>query len=112
MLIVNYLNLLPIMPLDGGRILNVALFDRYPNLQLGFAALSGVALLGLGTALDETVLRAIGIVMLVGLHAQWKHSRLLAGARARLAAARAGARSPPTRCPRSTRSCVSRASTR
>ena len=85
MLIVNYLNLLPIMPLDGGRIMNVALFDRYPNLQLGFTALSGVALLGLGMALDEMVLRAIGIVMLVGLHAQWKHSRLLAGARARLA---------------------------
>ena len=85
MLIVNYANLLPIMPLDGGRILNVALFDRFPSLQLGFAALSGVALLGLGTALDEMVLRGIGIAMLIGLHPQWKHTRLLAGARARLA---------------------------
>jgi Zn-dependent protease len=85
MLILNYINLLPIMPLDGGRILNVALFDRFPNLQLGFAGLSGMALLTLGSVFDDTVVRMIGIVMLVGVPMQWKHSRLLAGARARLA---------------------------
>jgi hypothetical protein len=44
MLILNYMNLLPILPLDGGRIMSLALFDRFPKLQLAFSGLSGFAL--------------------------------------------------------------------
>ena len=86
MLILNYFNLLPIVPLDGGRILNIALFDRLPNLQLGFAAASGLALYALGTATQATVMRFLGLGMLLGIPAQWKNTRLLAGARRRMSA--------------------------
>jgi hypothetical protein len=41
-----------------------------PNLQLGFAGLSGVALLALGSVFDDTVVRVLGIAMLVGVPAQ------------------------------------------
>src|SRR5262245_48645744 len=85
MLILNYFNLLPIVPLDGGRILNIALFDRYPNLQLGFATLSGLALYALGATTQEPVMRFLGLGLLLGIPAQWKNTRLLAGARRRLA---------------------------
>ena len=33
LLLLNYLNLLPIVPLDGGRVLSIVLFDRFPVVQ-------------------------------------------------------------------------------
>lgn len=40
LLVLNYLNLLPILPLDGGQVVNITLLGRFPRLQLLFATLS------------------------------------------------------------------------
>jgi Zn-dependent protease len=37
-LAINYLNLLPVSPLDGGRVLETFAFARHPRLRFGFAA--------------------------------------------------------------------------
>ena len=47
LLALNGFNLLPIMPLDGGQVLGVVLFERLPRAQAVFAWVSTVAL-GLG----------------------------------------------------------------
>jgi Zn-dependent protease len=78
MLFLNYMNLLPIVPLDGGRILNIILFDRFPRLQILFSSLSGAALLAGGYALGDTVLKVVGVALLVGVPAQLSHARILA----------------------------------
>lgn len=54
--VVNWLNLLPILPLDGGRLFESLVFSRRPTLDvafrivailaLGFAAMNGVPILG------------------------------------------------------------------
>ena len=110
MLIVNYMNLLPILPLDGGRIMSLALFDRFPKLQLGFAALSGFALTVFGRMQNDTVLSALGILMVVAIPAQLKSTRVFDG---RASASRSSLlrRSRPIRSRRSTPSCKTRAST-
>lgn len=82
MLFLNYLNLLPIVPLDGGRIVSIALFDRFPRLQLVFSALSGIVILLCGRAFNEPILLGLGILLLVGVPAQLTQSRILARARA------------------------------
>ena len=86
LLIVNYLNLLPILPLDGGRIMNVVLFDRFPLLQLVFSGLSAAAVLLAGAATNDGVLRAFGLFLALALPMQWRQTQLLFGVRARLAA--------------------------
>ena len=48
LLVLNYVNLLPILPLDGGRVFEVALFSRFRLLKLGFLALSVVVLVVAG----------------------------------------------------------------
>jgi Zn-dependent protease len=85
MLIVNYMNLLPVMPLDGGRIMNIVLFDRFPRLRLGFSAASALAIAYAGAVWGDTVLRVFGLFVLLGLPRQLAQSRLLAAVRARLA---------------------------
>ncbi len=41
---VNLLNLLPVTPLDGGRLLEIALFNRWPRARLVFVVLSVIVI--------------------------------------------------------------------
>lgn len=86
MLFLNYLNLLPIVPLDGGRVMNIVLFDRFPNFQLGFAALSAAGMALSGRALDDNILFGLGIALLVSAPTQLKQNQLLKAARRSLRA--------------------------
>lgn len=86
MLLVNYLNLLPIVPLDGGRLLSVVLFERVPIAQWAFGALGGVAALALGVRLGEPFLICFGGALLLVLPRQLAHARVFARVRDRLAA--------------------------
>ncbi|MCB1050399.1 MAG: site-2 protease family protein [Acidobacteria bacterium] len=47
-LILNYLNLAPILPFDGGHIANLAFFRHFPRLQVvvNYVSVAGLALLG------------------------------------------------------------------
>ncbi|MBK6593487.1 MAG: site-2 protease family protein [Burkholderiales bacterium] len=75
-LVINYLNLLPIVPLDGGRVLETFLFARAPRLRLGFAVLCCGLLFGLGHWLDDMVLRVVAVLIAFGLPHQWRVMQL------------------------------------
>ena len=75
-LAINYLNLLPISPLDGGRVLETFAFARHPRLRFGFAALCCGLLLAAGIALDDMVLKVVAVVVAIGLSHQWRVMRL------------------------------------
>ncbi len=71
-LVINYLNLLPIVPLDGGRVVETFLFARLPLLRFIFAALSCALLFGFGVWLDDTVARVLAVLLALGLPQQWR----------------------------------------
>ncbi len=81
-LIVNGINLLPIVPLDGGWTVNAILFSRHFVLETAFIGFAGALLLG-GTALGFGRLWMwLGIAMLVSLPASYKIARLAGQLRA------------------------------
>ncbi len=51
-LVVNYLNLLPITPFDGGRIMDVLFFERFPRAQF-FFFLSSILVMAAGAMLMQ-----------------------------------------------------------
>ncbi|MGD8566894.1 MAG: site-2 protease family protein [Gammaproteobacteria bacterium] len=67
MLIINYLNLLPFVPLDGGHIVRLTIMERFPTGKLLFIGLSGVAFAAGGWFLGEPIFWVLAIVMLVSL---------------------------------------------
>lgn len=75
-LVINYLNLLPLVPLDGGRVVETFLFGRLPRLRFAFAVLGCVALFGLGHWLDDIVLRVVAVLIAFGLPHQWRVMQL------------------------------------
>ena len=75
-LLINYFNLLPFMPLDGGRVLETLVFSRYPRLRFGFAAVCCGLLFALGSLADDLVLRVLALVLALALPHQWRLMRL------------------------------------
>lgn len=77
-LFLNLFNLLPLIPLDGGRIVELFLFARWPRLRFLFFLISLAGLAGLGLWLDSHVLLALAIVLAVVLRTMWRQFRLAA----------------------------------
>lgn len=75
----NVINLLPILPLDGGRLLNVLFFQRMELFQLIFSFCSSIALIVLGFLLgfygSSYLLMIFGFLM--GLQVRGMHRRYL-----------------------------------
>jgi len=69
-LILNYLNLLPIVPLDGGRLFEVALFARVPVLKSTFYIMSVVLLATGAIVLRDPIVAVIALFMLAGARGQ------------------------------------------
>jgi Zn-dependent protease len=70
LLLLNYLNLLPIVPLDGGRVLEVALFSRISFLKTAFVILS-TAVFWVGTVfIRDPILFVISLFLTIGLRSQ------------------------------------------
>ncbi|MCC6700297.1 MAG: site-2 protease family protein [Fluviicola sp.] len=71
----NVINLIPLQPLDGGRILNILFFEKIELFQVVFAFTSSLALIGLGFYLDLYIMMVIGFLM--GFQVRSMHRRYL-----------------------------------
>jgi Zn-dependent protease len=75
-LVINYLNLLPITPLDGGRVVETFLFARLPVARFLFALLGLAAFLALGLATGDKVVLVIAVFVALSLPHQWRIMRV------------------------------------
>ncbi|MFL1407033.1 site-2 protease family protein [Marinobacter sp. M1N3S26] len=78
LLFINFFNLLPIYPLDGGQVANLLIFQRWPGLQAAFGGTSMLAFFGLAWWLSEPLLAGIGILLAFGLVHQYREAQVLA----------------------------------
>jgi Zn-dependent protease len=62
---INVFNLLPVMPLDGGRLVNLLFFARQPYLAAGFQWLAACALLVFAWVTSSWVFGFLGVIMLL-----------------------------------------------
>jgi Zn-dependent protease len=91
LLLLNYLNLLPIVPLDGGRVLSIVLFDRFPLVQLAFSATSAAAVAVTGVWAGDAVIFIVGLAFLAGVPRQLTQMRIFTSVRDMLQRTRAEA---------------------
>lgn len=83
-LIVNYFNLLPILPLDGGRVVETLLIGRFPRAQV-FLLAAGALALGLGAwVFRDPILMAMALALIISLRAAWAAASGLLRARERM----------------------------
>ena len=75
-LIINYLNLLPVHPLDGGRVVESLLFVRWPVLRFVFVLAGMVALGALGWLLHDAITLALAGLLAMGLPYHWRLMRV------------------------------------
>ncbi len=67
MLVINYLNLLPFIPLDGGHIIRLTVMERFPTGKLLFSGLSGIAFAVGGWFMSEPLFWVLAIAMFATL---------------------------------------------
>ena len=65
LLFINGLNFLPLLPLDGGRVVHELVFSRHAKLETPFRLITAVALAALGHALDAWQLTGLGVFLFV-----------------------------------------------
>ena len=71
----NAFNLLPVTPLDGGRLVNLLFFARQPYLAAGFQLLAGCALVAYAWFNASWVLGVLGVIMLLGVSYTYHEAR-------------------------------------
>lgn len=65
-IVLNFFNLLPILPFDGGRFADIVWISRWPGAQLLVRLLMGAAVMWLGYRLGSYVLMIFGGFLLLG----------------------------------------------
>lgn len=73
---VNLFNLLPIIPLDGGRLVELSLFGRWPRLRIVFSALSALGMLGVFLWSRSPVWIFVALTLVMALRTQWRATTL------------------------------------
>ncbi len=76
-IVVNYLNLLPIYPLDGGKIVETLLLLRYPKVQFYFYVVGLLVLIVAMIAFRDALLFIFVVLLALGLGQSYKVSKLL-----------------------------------
>src|SRR5437667_6320963 len=76
MLLLNGMNLLPLLPLDGGRVMQSLLFSRHYAMDIVFRAVAATALLGVFALTGQRIWMFLGIVMLVCIPVAWRLGRI------------------------------------
>jgi len=69
---INIFNLLPFMPLDGGRFFKTVLFSRNRYVEAAFIIVGGIGLAVIGFAIDSRLLVIVGIIGFVSLSGEFK----------------------------------------
>ncbi len=78
----NGLNLLPLLPLDGGRIVNLLLFSRHAVLESLFQLFAVLGLAALGYAFGGWILYGLAVLMFLAIPHQYRLRRMAAELRA------------------------------
>lgn len=74
--LINLANLLPLTPLDGGRLLEISVFNRWPRARLVFSVLSVAAFAGLALYLRDAILVSASVFFAYALRGQWQLTEL------------------------------------
>jgi Zn-dependent protease len=74
-LVLNGINLLPVLPLDGGWIFHNLLFSRHYMLDAGFRVVAVIALMLGGMFTKDKILMYLSIPMLIGIPAAYRLAR-------------------------------------
>ncbi len=74
--VVNLFNLLPLTPLDGGRMLDITLFSRWPMTRLLFVAVSVMGFAAVAYYLQSWVAGVLALLIARGMASQWRVARL------------------------------------
>jgi Zn-dependent protease len=90
LLILNGSNLLPVLPLDGGRVVQTLLFSRHYAADIIFRAAAALALIGIAAWGGGRFFLILGIAMLLGIPLAWRLGRIAAELK------RSGLTPPPT----------------
>jgi Zn-dependent protease len=77
-LAINYINLLPIYPLDGGKIVQTLLFTRYPKAQFYFFLISLLVIIIATLMLKSILLGFLAVVLFLSINHSHKTSQLIA----------------------------------
>jgi Zn-dependent protease len=76
----NAFNLLPLLPLDGGRIVHLLVFRRHPGVELVFRILTVAGLCALAILTWSVILSILAIILAIGIplgYGQAKRARAL-----------------------------------
>ncbi len=75
-LIINGLNLLPVFPLDGGRIAHTLFFSRNYVLDLGFRAVAAAILLLAGYFTSDRILLGLGVLLMLNIPSAYRIAKI------------------------------------
>ena len=73
----NWLNLLPILPLDGGRVINLLLFSRHPYAEMIFKIITVIILAIASMGIGDLMLIVLTILMFLSLPHTFKKAKIL-----------------------------------